>query len=374
LSFIIPGAASAFSSDQSTHASDDVNKFALSPASAQPYVQRGDWEPPDVLLVVEFEEWQESVDAIISAAHADMTPVYVLKNSNDQQYREHMMPKEQSSDSVSLHISLDSPWVRDYGPLQLKTHSGSFKWIDFAYKIDRLNDDAMPDQLAKLMGASLEHGDYLLDGGAVISNGNGLCAITDKSLEDAAVDPLEPEAFEDFKDILGCEALAVLPALTGESTGHADISAQFLSPELVAVAKIYQKGNHAVSRELEETVTLLKSAAEKIDQPLTIIRLPLIVDDEYFYSYINGTRLKDTYLIPSFHNVPSEIEDNAVNAVQSALPDIELTLIPSDAIVMRGGAVHCITLGLNLPGPMRQNQFWAKKFRKALSSGSILFY
>lgn len=371
LSVITP--ASAFSSDLFRDTADGINNVVQSTASVQSYIHRGDWEPPDVLLIVEYREWQESIDKIISAANNDMTPIYILHNSDDEQYGENILPEEQSSNNILLNLSLDTPWIRDYGPLQLKASNGSVKWIDFAYNIERLHDDSVPDQLARYMGAYIENGDYFLDGGAVISNGNGLCAITEKSLEEAEVDPLYPEEFERFRDILGCKALAVLPALTGETTGHADVIAQFLSPEIVAVAIVNQEDSYVIAAELEEVVKLLKVSAKKIAQPLKVIRMPLIVEDEYFYSYINGTRLKNTYLIPSFQNVSYEVEQIAINMLQSALPDIELSAIPADAIVKRGGAVHCITLGLNLPGTTDESQFLVKRTRKSLSLGSIIF-
>jgi agmatine deiminase len=369
----MPDRASALSAMQVIHTGEAIEDVAPSTASAPSYIHRGDWEPPDVLLLVEYAKWQESIDSIIAAARTDMTPVYILMNRDDEQYRENILQAEQDSNNTLLHLSLDTPWIRDYGPLQLKARNGSVKWIDFAYSNQRTHDDSVPEELAGYMGASIEDGDYFLDGGAVISNGSGLCAITDKSLEIASVDPFHIEEFEGFRDILGCKALAVLPALTGESTGHADIIAQFLSPEIVAVAQVNQEDTYGIAAELEQAIELLKETAENISQPLRVIRLQLIVEADFFYSYINGTRLKKTYLIPSFHNVPSEIEQTAIHVLQSALPDIELSSIPAETMVKSGGAVHCITLGLNLPDTTDEIQFWVKKTRIALSSDSILF-
>jgi len=373
ISGIMPVPAFALTSDQLRNTADGIEDVALSTASAPSYILRGDWEAPDVLLIVEYAEWQESIDLIISAAHNDRTPLYILMNRDDEHYRENILQAEQDSNSTLLNLSLDTPWVRDYGPLQLKAHNGSVKWIDFAYSNQRTHDDSVPDKLARYMGASIKDGDYFLDGGAVISNGNGLCAITENSLEEAAVDAFNIIEFEGFRDILGCKELVVLPALTGESTGHADIIAQFLSPSIVAVAQVNQEHTYVIAAELEEAVELLKKAAENISQPLKVIRLPLIVEVDFFYSYINGTRLKNTYLIPSYHNVPSEIEQIAINVLQSVLPDIELSSIPAETIVKRGGAIHCITLGLNLPGNADEVDFWVKRTRNALSSGSMLF-
>ncbi len=373
ISGIVPDRASALSPMQVINTPEGIEDVALSAASAPSYIHRGDWEPPDVLLLVEYAKWQESIDSIIAAARNDMTPVYILMNRDDEQYRENILQAEQDSNNTLLNLSLDTPWIRDYGPLQLKARNGSVKWIDFAYSNQRTHDDSVPDELAGYMGTSIEDGDYFLDGGAVISNGSGLCAITDKSLEEAAVDQFHIEEFHKFRDILGCRALAVLPALTGESTGHADIIAQFLSPEIIAVAQVNQEDTYGIAAELEQAVELLKEAAEDISQPLKVIRLPLIVEADFFYSYINGTRLKNTYLIPSFNNVPSEIEQIAINVLQSALPDIELSSIPAEIMVKNGGAVHCITLGLNLPDTADEVQFWVKRTRHALSSDLLLF-
>ena len=69
----------------------------------------------------------------------------------------------------------------------------------------------------------------------------------------------------------------------------------------------------------------------------------------------------------------SILEQLAINVLQSALPNIKLSSIPAETIVKRGGAVHCITLGLNLPGTADEVDFWVKRTRNALSSDSILF-
>jgi agmatine/peptidylarginine deiminase len=136
-----------------------------------------------------------------------------------------------------------------------------------------------------------------------------------------------------------------------------------------------QNEQKVVSAELEESVRLLRKSAADIAQPIRIIRLPLIVENEFFYSYINGTRLKHIYLMPSFSSVPREIEYVAVNALQSALPDIELSLIPADSIVKKGGAVHCITLGLNFPGSTENFQYWVMRNLKSffVRPGSLKF-
>jgi agmatine/peptidylarginine deiminase len=154
-----------------------------------------------------------------------------------------------------------------------------------------------------------------------------------------------------------------LSALTGETTGHADIIAQFLSPDIVAVAMVDQDESSKLSAELEETVESLVATASAIGQKLSIIRLPIHIDGEYFYSYVNGTRLRNAYLIPSFRNVPLETELMAYRAIRSAIPEVKLIPVPADHMVQRGGAVHCITLGLSLPRYPYLMEHWVKEHK-----------
>ena len=95
-----------------------------------------------------------------------------------------------------------------------------------------------------------------------------------------------------------------------------------------------------------EAADNLATAAELAGYDLSVFRVPIATSNEVFYSYVNATRLKTRLLIPSFPSQPRELERDAYDVLTAALPDLELVPIKSDAMVSRGGAVHCITLGL----------------------------
>jgi len=310
------------------------------------YVQRGDWEQPEILLMVENEEWEPSLDIIVSASLQDGVPAYILKDPNEVSRKERA---ERPLNARSLLFFHDTPWIRDYGPLQLKSPGNSVHWMDFGYTDERPLDDTVPQQLAKFMEFPIEEGGYYLEGGAIISNGRGLCAITDNSLEKALVDQEDPDEFASFSHALGCSALAVLTALTGESTGHADIIAQFYASDTVAVSAVDPDVDYEVSLELDEAVQSILEAAASIHQRVRVIRIPMYVDGEDFYSYVNGTRLRKAYLVPSFKSIPERVEREAYSIIGSALEGAKLIPVPADSMVKSGGAIHCITLGLNLP-------------------------
>jgi agmatine deiminase len=353
-----PMAAITFNEDIFNH--DDQDR-RMSSTAVLKYIQRGDWELPDVLLLVENEEWRGSLNKIISASHQDGIPVYILVDQ--EEYSEEVYETwthEQDSGRI-LKVSYDTPWIRDYGPIQIKSSESTVHWLDFEYSPERPNDDSVPRKLAEHVGIPIEYGKYDLDGGAIISNGQGLCAITDKNLDEAYVDLTRPEELGAFRQLLGCDALAILPALTGESTGHADIIAQFLSQDAVAVSIVDQEVSYENAAELDRAVDALVSAAHSIGQRIRIIRLPMHVEGENYYSYVNGTRLKNTYLMPSFESVSTETEKMAYRLMQSVLHDVRLVPIPADSMVQSGGAVHCITLGLSFPRSIYANQYWVQQ-------------
>ena len=47
-----------------------------------------------------------------------------------------------------LDLDVDTPWIRDYGPLQLEHDSGEITWLDTRYARDRPVDDQMPEWLS----------------------------------------------------------------------------------------------------------------------------------------------------------------------------------------------------------------------------------
>jgi agmatine deiminase len=335
------------------------------------YIHRGDWEPPDILLVVDDHEWLESLQMIVAASQEDGIPAYILVDQDDLTEDIHISWLKKQNEARIMRVALDTPWIRDYGPVQIKVAANKVLWLDFDYAGNRPFDDSVPYQVADYLEMPIEERDYYLEGGAIISNGHGLCAITEKSLEEASVDPLNMVEFNELKHMLGCLAMAVLPALTGESTGHADIIAQFLAEDIVAVSILENTESSEISAELDQATEALIAAANSIRQTLRVVRLPMYVDGEDFYSYVNGTRLRKAYLVPSFDTVPPEMELVAYRLLNKVMPGVRIVPIPADKMVQRGGAVHCITLGLNFSRPVKPWTYWVEEDK--LNQLQVLF-
>jgi len=312
---------------------------------------RGDWESPDALLMVYDEAWRETLVSLIDGA-AGQAEVYVLTGqatSSDVDLWVRTLARGLGVPHGIRHLDVptDSAWVRDYGPLQVRERDRAL-WLDPLYADHRPLDDLVPDHLAADFAAPLEAVGLRLDGGAVVGNGAGLCAMTWTSIEDLGVQPGTMQLGE-LLERLGCDVLAVLPSLLGEETGHVDLFVRFFAPDIVGVASmdpVYFPDNAA---RLDEAVAGLLAAAAELDTRLRIVRIPMpVTDDGQLLSYLNAVRVGDRLLTPSFAGVDVETEAAIYMSLVGA-SGLEIVPIPTDGPMSAGGAIHCLALGLFLP-------------------------
>lgn len=310
---------------------------------------RGDWEPVDLLLVGYDPSWEVSLKQLIEESDSRVR-IQVVMPDDVRGLAEAVAFRRWSRERcvTVLDADLDTPWVRDYGPVQVFERGASL-WQDYHYSDERWRDDALPWALAEAHRVPMDVEAPELDGGGIASNGRGLCAITERSLAASRIDFDDRAEVEAFASALGCRALAVVPALPAEQTGHVDVAMQFLGPRTVAVASMDAELAPDDAALLDYGAWLVSAAAEALGEPLRVVRVPMWADGDVFYTYVNGTRVGDRFFVPSYQETGRPFEFEAYRALQRALPGVRLTPVPADAMVPLGGALHCITLGLNLP-------------------------
>jgi agmatine deiminase len=307
---------------------------------------------PDTLVVVYMPLWADALAALVAAA-APRADVVVLLATMDSEADGHVWLDahggERDGRVTILPTFADSPWARDWGPLQVRDAAGAWRWLDPVYDDRRPGDDALPATLAAHFGVRADPLPLDLDGGALISNGHGLCASTLESFADIGPAHVGAAAARRVLHRLGCRALALMPALVHDETGHADTFAQFVAPDVAVVGTMDPvRAPHDAAR-LDEAARGLARAARVLRQPLRIVRVPVFsTEPGVYHTYVNGVRLPDSFAVPHYDAVPSALETMAYAALQQAMPDVHLLPIPADAMVSLGGALHCITIGLNV--------------------------
>ncbi len=312
---------------------------------------RGDWEPPELVVLTYTPAWKEALGHMLRVLKSKARTLLLMPEDEDLPSI-HQWLFEKNLFSTSLDVMstpIDSPWIRDYGPQETTDAMGRRIWLDTDYE-PRAQDDVVPKTLAERFGVTRERIRLNLDGGALASNGQGLCVSTTEIFQDSGLIHADEGGVEGLLLQLGCQVLALVPALAREETHHTDMFMQFLSANRVALAKYDPKWAPEDAERMTEAAHILKRAASVLGLLLEIIRVPHPPPEgERYYSYLNSLRLKSVLLVPHYEGVHPEEEFLAYAALKRALPRDRLIPIPADEMLDLQGAVHCVTLGLNPP-------------------------
>ncbi|MFV8756731.1 agmatine deiminase family protein [Nannocystaceae bacterium ST9] len=313
---------------------------------------RGDWEIADQVFMVYTEAWQPALDAIGREVLASGTPLgIVIETGNRRKPLERWVAELTASYGEKVDFFdtvVDTPWIRDWGPVQVSVDAGAL-WLDTSYEDDdRLRDDLAPQLFAHRYGGELAELGWAIDGGAFISNGRGLCMLTREYLDNEMLYYDDDHEMDALLGELGCRVVALVPTLVDEDTKHADMIAQFVGPGRVMVAEIDPALALEDSLRLDAVVLGLHRAAALMQLELEVIRVPtpVIEPSGAPRTYVNGLRLRDRYLMPSYPELGEAMQADALAAVQDAMGSVKVVPVVVSEMIHSGGAIHCAALGL----------------------------
>lgn len=305
----------------------------------------GDWELPSSMILVFSEGWPNTAWSMLSEIARSVPVAMVVETDSelDSAYQTvAQLPSELAANVSLFEHWVDTAWVRDWGPLQTRESDGTVLWLDAEYSDTRPLDDQAPRFFADQFQMPLEPLAVLMDGGALASNGDGICVSTREFFEKWGIGPSDVTT---LSRELGCRHILRVPALSGESTKHVDLYLQFVEPDVMVLASFDPALDLEDARRMEEAAAILLDAAQVLQWPLTIRRVPLpprAGEDRYF-PYVNFVRLPDAVLVPQYVSVPLDLETRAFEAIADAIPNAELVPIPADELLELGGSLHCLT-------------------------------
>jgi agmatine deiminase len=314
---------------------------------------RGDFEVPDRVLVVYTRSWPTATEQIatqVLASGSDLSMLLEVDSSRSKFTRLLEKLSRQHQGRVhALDAVVDTPWVRDWGPLQLRRGEHSL-WLDADYDdTERIADDQAPRWLAQQHDVALDELPWALDGGAFVSNGAGLCVLTFEYVEAQGIS-WDDGDLPALLDQLGCRATALIPTLVAEQTKHADMIAQFVAPTRLMLAQIIDdvNGRSEDAQRLEAAELGIRTAARALGLTLEVVRVPTPPSRRWQNprSYVNGLRLADRYLMPSYPELGQAWEAGARAAVQLAMGEVPVVSIDTSEMIAIGGSIHCASLGL----------------------------
>jgi agmatine deiminase len=239
-------------------------------------------------------------------------------------------------------------WMRDIAPVFLQDASGFVASVRFHFngwgqKYEYSGDDQTAEAVQHLSGLPSYVSELVCEGGAVESDGAGLCMTT----RDVALNPnrnpgvLPRDVTDALQAALGAERVIWLERglLNDHTDGHIDNIARFVAPKRVVCMRasgaddpnrrVLAEIEAALKRERLEVVTLPSPGLVlgRDGQPLPA-------------SYLNFYIANRSVVVPTFDTA---YDDEALAALFDIFPGREVIGVPAKVFLQEGGTIHCIT-------------------------------
>ena len=293
-----------------------------------------------VLLVVESEQAKQNIEQRIHQL-----------NQHDNRIR--------SEKIVWVIAASNDTWARDHGPITLIDAHHTLKPMNFTFtgwgnKFDaRLDNQINLHVFNAVQSQNVEHCEFVLEGGAIESDGNGALLTTRNCLLNPNRNPdyseQQIEAF--LKQKLGVEKILWLEhgALEGDDTdAHIDTLARF-APGNKIIFQSCDDTSDSHFDELKKMQSELAQFTNSQNETYELIALPW--PEAQFNShherlpatYANFLIINQAVLLPVY-GVPQDSIAEAV--MQTAFPKHKIIGINCRVIIEQFGSLHCLTMQL----------------------------
>ncbi|WP_324172215.1 agmatine deiminase family protein [Sulfurimonas sp.] len=251
-------------------------------------------------------------------------------------------------------------WARDCSALSIKD-SNEVKLLNFTFnawgeKFEFEKDNLLSRDIKKYYKAQMQTIDFVLEGGAIESNGDGLILTTSTCMLNKNRNPKmsKNEITKKLKNEFGASEILYLNHgyLAGDDTdSHVDTLARFVDAKTI----MYVKCEDEVDEHFEE----LKKMEDELKEFASRLKLNLIALPMTDAIYEDSKRLPATYanflfvngavLVPTY-GVKQDVE--ALDIFKNTFKNREIIGINCSTLIKQHGSLHCVTMnfasGINL--------------------------
>lgn len=279
-----------------------------------------------------------------------------------------------------LEIPSDDAWARDTGPTFVtdgaRVRGVSWRFNAWGGEADGLyadweKDDALAESFCKAIGADCRRvEDFVLEGGAICSDGEGTLLVTEACLLSAGRNPglTKAQIEKKLMDYLGVRKVLWLPRgiYHDETNEHVDNVCAFIAPGEVVLAWTDDETDpqYALSRVDYE---YLSRETDARGRRFTIHKLPVpdrpvlvteadmanfvfapgeearAAGERLAASYVNFYFTNDSVLLPQFGGENAASDARAAEILRRLCPNRTVVPVFSRAILLGGGNIHCVT-------------------------------
>lgn len=289
-----------------------------------------------------FERAQEQIAAFANAVAASGQEVRLIVRDAANEARARSL--------VSSEVKLERRrfgdiWLRDTGPLVVigddgKRQARRFGFNGWGEKYLMEGDTTIGAELATSAGLSVVASDWILEGGAIDTDGTGLVLTTAQCLLNPNRNPAlsQDQIEERLARDLGFSRVCWLGdgLINDHTDGHVDNLARFVAPGIIALPRATGRDdpNAAIYADARRRAEECGLTIREVPSPGRIERDGRIEPA----SYVNFAVTSNLVVVPTFG---SPHDEDGVAAIAALFPDRETIGLPADAVLAGGGGFHC---------------------------------
>lgn len=309
-----------------------------------------EWEKQEMLLVAlphKNTDWSKYLDEImcsyvdfITTASRYQKVGVVTPSKDDFKRYCSSIPN-----TCLFNINTNDTWIRDFGPINVLKNgeiiSYNFLFNAWGGKFKSDLDNCVNHNLSQLLNEPMIDYNFILEGGSIDFNGNGVMLTTTKCLLNANRNyQMSKEQIDlKLKEIFGLKDIIWLEngSIIGDDTdSHVDTLARFIDKNTIAFSVCYdERDEHYVS------LSKMKQELEKLS--FNLIELP-IPSAKFFKNkrlaatYVNFVFVNGALIVPIYNDKNDEI---VLNRLKKHLPDIDVIGVDALVFLRENGSLHC---------------------------------
>lgn len=236
-------------------------------------------------------------------------------------------------------------WLRDSGPLVIFDAEGRrfarrFGFNGWGGKYEMEGDQEVGGTMAAAAGLASVTMDWILEGGAIDTDGTGLVVTTEQCLLNPNRNPHLSKADIEtrLRDHLGFDRILWLgDGLLGDHTdGHVDNLARFVTPGTLAIPLPSgpDDPNAVVYADARKRALAFGLTVREVPSPGRLDEAGIVEPA----SYMNFAICNKVVVVPTYG---SYHDDEAVAAIGALFPGRAAVGLPSQAVLTGGGGFHC---------------------------------
>lgn len=261
-----------------------------------------------------------------------------------------------------VQVPTNDTWARDSSVITVY-EEGKPLLLDFDFtgwggKFDASLDNKMSQNLCGVYDAPMKKMDFILEGGAIESNGKGTLLITSECVfnpnRNTALSKEEHLAI--LKESFGVSNILILNHgyLSGDDTdSHIDTLARFTDAQTIVYLKCEDKDDEHYEA-LAKMEAELKTFKDQDGKAFRLIPLPFTraiydEDERLPATYANFLILNEAVLVPVYNDSKDAL---ALKTFEEVFPQHTIVPVDCSTLIRQHGSLHCVTMqfpaGVNL--------------------------